>query len=175
MPARVSAWSIYQIFDTLDGDKLFGGVISDKHWERFCQIFGWQDWLRDERLSSNNGRIEDRDWFLPALEHRLRQFTQAEIAAKCDEANIPFAPIAHPEDLFEDPHLIRTGALLSVRMPNGTNAKLPKFPIEYEGAAVSKRMDPPEIGAHTRSLLQELGYSDRRMEDLLSQNIVPIS
>ena len=175
MPARISAWSIYRIFDTRDEDKIFVGVISDKHWERFCQIFGWQDWSQDERLSTNNGRIGERDWFLPALEHRLRQFSKAEIAAKCDEANIPFAPIAHPEDLFEDPQLNQGGALLSVTMPNGKKVKLPKFPIEYEGAEVSNRLDPPEIGAHTSSLLQELGYSERQIETLHSQNIIRLS
>lgn len=175
MPARISAWSIYRIFDTRDEDKIFVGVISDKHWERFCQIFGWQDWSQDERLSTNNGRIGERDWFLPALEHRLRQFSKAGIAAKCDEANIPFAPIAHPEDLFEDPQLNQGGALLSVTMPNGKKVKLPKFPIEYEGAEVSNRLDPPEIGAHTSSLLQELGYSERQIETLHSQNIIRLS
>ena len=175
MPARISAWSIYRIFDTRDEDKIFVGVISDKHWERFCQIFGWQDWSQDERLSTNNGRIGERDWFLPALEHRLRQFSKAEIAAKCDEANIPFAPIAHPEDLFEDPQLNQGGALISVTMPNGKKVKLPKFPIEYEGAEVSNRLDPPEIGAHTSSLLQELGYSERQIETLHSQNIIRLS
>ena len=143
MPARISAWSIYRIFDTRDEDKIF--------------------------------RIGERDWFLPALEHRLRQFSKAEIAAKCDEANIPFAPIAHPEDLFEDPQLNQGGALLSVTMPNGKKVKLPKFPIEYEGAEVSNRLDPPEIGAHTSSLLQELGYSERQIETLHSQNIIRLS
>ena len=172
MPARVSAWSIYKIFDTRDEDKIFVGVISDKHWERFCQVFGWQNWLQDERLSTNNGRISERDWFLPEVQYRLKQFTKAEIAAKCEKANIPFSPIARPEDLFEDPQLNQGGGLLSVRMPNGKNVKLPKVPIEYEGAVVSNRMNPPDIGSHTGPLLHELGYSESQIETLLGQNII---
>ena len=172
MPARVSAWSIYKIFDTSDGDKIFVGVISDKHWERCCQAFGWQDWLGDERLATNNGRISEREWFLPEVETRLKQFTKSEIAARCDEANIPFAPIARPEDLFDDPQLNESGALMWVRMPNGKDAKLPKIPIAYEGATVTKRMDPPAIGAHTEPLLHELGYSRSQIETLFRQNII---
>ena len=36
MPARVSAWSVYKIFNTKDKDQIFIGIISEKHWERFC-------------------------------------------------------------------------------------------------------------------------------------------
>ena len=39
MPARVSAWSIYRTFDASDGEKVFIGIISEKHWMRFCTVF----------------------------------------------------------------------------------------------------------------------------------------
>lgn len=172
MPARVSAWSIYRIFETKDNDKIFIGIISEKHWERFCQIFGWEDWLQDERLSTNNGRIDQRDWFLPELEERLRKFTKAEISQKCDTAAIPFAPIARPEDLFEDQQLNEGNALLSVKMPNDKSIKLPKFPLEYGDTTVTKRMDPPAIGEHSMALLSEIGISQEQIEQLTKDNII---
>src|SRR5690606_35750601 len=33
MPVRVSAWAIYQVFDTGDGEQVFVGVVSDKQWK----------------------------------------------------------------------------------------------------------------------------------------------
>jgi crotonobetainyl-CoA:carnitine CoA-transferase CaiB-like acyl-CoA transferase len=62
MPDRVSAWSIYQLFDTSDGQQVFVGIISEKHWALFCNAFGRQDWLDDPRLKTNNDRIAERDW-----------------------------------------------------------------------------------------------------------------
>ncbi len=172
MPARISAWSIYRIFDTKDEDKIFIGIISEKHWERFCTVFGWQEWLGDERLASNNGRIQEREWFLPLLEERIKQFTKAEIVEKCDEAHIPFAPISRPEDLFEDQQLNEGQSLLNVSMPNGKNIKLPKFPIEYGDTEVQKRMDPPEIGEHTKDILQELGVNNERIAEFRNKGII---
>src|SRR2546430_13240662 len=32
MPARISAWAIYDVFDTKDEDKVFVGVVSDTQW-----------------------------------------------------------------------------------------------------------------------------------------------
>lgn len=172
MPARISAWSIYRIFNTKDGDKIFIGIISEKHWERFCKTFGWEDWLEDERLSTNGDRIDERDWFMPELEHRLIQFTKAEIVAHCEAASIPFSPISRPEDLFDDPQLNEGDGLLEVDMPNGKTVKLPKFPLEYGEAVIEKRMNPPEIGEHTRELLQELGYEQEQIESLVAAQTI---
>ncbi len=172
MPARVSAWSIYKVFDTKDADKIFIGIISEKHWERFCQFFEWEDWLEDERLSTNNGRIDERAWFIPELDKRVAQFTKSEISQKCDAANIPFAPIARPEDLFDDPQLNQGNQLLETIMPNGQMTKLPKFPIQYGDTEVKLHSQPPEIGEHTTELLAALGYTKEEIKTLKNQSII---
>ncbi len=172
MPARVSAWAVYRIFDTKDADKIFVGIISEKHWIRFCKTFGWADWLADERLATNNDRISERDWFLPELEQRMAKFTKAEITEKCETASIPFAPIATPEDLFEDEQLNKGNALLEVKMPNDKIVKLPKFPIEYGNSEITKRMDPPKIGEHTAELLAEIGMNAEKINQLKTNSVI---
>lgn len=175
MPARVSAWSIYRIFESCDGEPVFIGVISEKHWERLCHAFGWQDFLSDPRLQNNNGRIDQRDWFLPELENRLRMYSKTEIIARCEAAEIPFAPIAKPEDLFDDPHLNRGQHLLHTTLPNGTTTKLPAFPLEYGEASPGLRLNPPQIGEHTRELLRECGLSLDEITTVLHKGIIASS
>lgn len=172
MPERVSAWSIYKVFDTKDGDKIFIGIISEKHWIRFCEIFGWSDWLNDDRLSTNNGRIDEREWFIPALDKRVEEFSKKEIIEKCDSASIPFAPISRPEDLKNDPQLNEGNQLVEIDMPNGEVAKLPKFPLQYGNAKVERYMQPPSIGEHTKVLLQELGFSQNKIDELKNNSII---
>jgi crotonobetainyl-CoA:carnitine CoA-transferase CaiB-like acyl-CoA transferase len=172
MPARVSAWSIYRIFNTKDSDQIFVGIISEKHWERFCDVFERTDWKNDERLQTNNARIEQRDWFLPAVENMMLTFTKADIAARCEKAGIPFAPIAKPEDLFVDKQLIEGGALLQTTLPDGTETQLPKTPLVYGDADISLRMNPPSIGEHTEEILRSLGYDDAAILALITNNII---
>jgi len=172
MPERVSAWSIYKVFDTKDEDKIFIGIISEKHWMRFCEAFNWTDWLEDERLATNNGRIDEREWFIPALNNRVAKFPKKEIVEKCDVANIPFAPISRPEDLSNDPQLNDGNQLLEIDMPNGKIAKLPKFPLQYGDVKVERRMQPPKIGEHTSVLLGELGFSKEKIDELKNDSII---
>ncbi len=175
MPARVSAWSIYQVFETQDEDRVFIGIISEKHWQRFCEIFAWNDWLTDQRLAENNGRIDEREWFIPELCQRIKAFTKAEIIHKCETAHIPFAPIARPEDLSHDPQLLANEFLLDTPMPNGTTAGLPQFPLEYGDADIDQRLPPPAIGEHTRELLEYLNYSPTEIEALEGEGVISFS
>ncbi len=172
MPARVSAWSIYRIFITKDAQQVFIGIISEKHWDRFCTIFNRTDWLHDERLKTNNDRIAQRDWLLPEVENMMQTFTKKDIITKCEQADIPFAPVATPEDLFDDPQLTIGGSLLATTLPNGTVAHLPTFPLEYGGEKSGLRLHPPAIGEHTVAILSSIGISHDVIESLKEQNII---
>ncbi len=174
MPARVSAWSIYQIFNTKDSSQVFVGIISEKHWQRFCSVFDRNDWLENPKLATNNDRIDARTWFLPEVESTLLGFTKEEIIKKCEEADIPFAPIARPEDLMNDPHLLAGNRLLETTLPDGTIANLPTFPLEYGDAEVVIRNNPPQIGENTIEILKELGFDEIEIENLSEEKIIYI-
>jgi crotonobetainyl-CoA:carnitine CoA-transferase CaiB-like acyl-CoA transferase len=172
MPARVSAWSVYRTFETSDGDAVFIGLISDKHWERFCKAFEREDWLHDTRLATNNDRIAEREWLLPAVETMMRARTKAEIISLCERADITFAPIARPEDLFDDVQLNQSGSLLATTLPDGTKTKLPRIPLEISGAEFPLRNNPPHIGEHTREILRKLGMEDAEIQALEEQQFI---
>lgn len=172
MPARVSAWSIYRTFQGSDGLPVFVGIISEKHWERFCAAFGREDWLADERLKTNNDRIAQRDWFLPEVEKLLAHFSKQELIERCEQAEIPVAPIANVEDLFDDPQLNAGGSLLETTLPDGTVTKLPKLPLELSEADFSLRNDPPTVGRDTVEILTDLGYSADEIDRLKQEKVI---
>ena len=176
MPARVSAWSVYKLFDTKDGDQVFIGIISEKHWQKFCEAFDRRDWLEDDRLETNNKRIQERDWFLPEVEKMIKQFTKEEVIKICDQAGICFAPIACPEDLFDDPQLNQGNyGLIETVFPNGEKSKMPRLPLQFGSYDLKKRNDPPAaIGANTREMLESLGYDEDKIRQLAEKKIVAI-
>jgi crotonobetainyl-CoA:carnitine CoA-transferase CaiB-like acyl-CoA transferase len=98
--------------------------------------------------------------------------TKQELMDKCESMGLPFAPIAKPEDLFDDPHLNASGGLTPVTLPNGTKTKVPNLPIEMDGARFGTRLDLPRVGEHTRELLGQLGYDAMAVARLAAEKVV---
>jgi len=176
MPARVSAWSVYRLFETEDEDQVFIGLISEKHWEQFCRAFDRMDLFEDKRLKTNNDRIRERDWFLPEVENIVKKYTKAEVIDICDKAGICFAPIARPEDLFEDPQLNQGDyGLLETTFPGGVKTKMPRLPVQIGDFDFCKRSDPPaKIGADTRDILQKLGFEKNAINEMAEKGIIAV-
>ncbi|MDX1688918.1 MAG: CaiB/BaiF CoA-transferase family protein [Candidatus Promineifilaceae bacterium] len=172
MPARVSPWAVYRLFETQDEQKIFVGITSDKHWRAFCEAFARPDLLADESLATNNQRVAARERLHGELEEFFATMTLQEIVRRCEEAGIPFSPIARPEDLFDDPQLNEGDSLVSVSLPDGREARLPQLPLAMNGSRPDLRRNPPEVGQHTRGLLAGLGYSEEEIESLRQADVI---
>lgn len=175
MPARVSAWAVYDVFDVRNDEKVFVGVVSDSQWSAFCEAFGLTDWANDASLSANNDRVARREEIIPELRKLFAGFTQSELMAKLESTGLPFAPIQRPEDLSSDPHLVESGGLLDMTIPDGGEISLPAMPIAIDGARPGLTINPPEIGEHSVDVLKALGLSDRAIDDLLERGLVDSS
>jgi crotonobetainyl-CoA:carnitine CoA-transferase CaiB-like acyl-CoA transferase len=176
MPERVSAWAVYDVFTVAGGEQIFLAAVSDAQFKTFCDVLGFQDLLADPSLATNNQRVDARPRMMPVLRERLATRSAAELAAIFERAGLPFAPIRRPEDLFDDPHLLATGALADVELPDGERAgqtvKATLLPITLAGERLGVRMQPPRLGSHTQELLSRVGYSPAEIEALRSGGVV---
>ena len=170
MPARVSAWAIYDVFQTTD-DPVFIGVVTDALWQKFCRLFELDDLWADETLRENNARVEARERILPPIRAMIGSMSAAEVIAKLDGSGLPFAPIGRPEDMFDDPHL-NAGGLEDVTLDNGTQVRLPTIPLEMGGARIGSPQHLPEPGRDARAVLEGLGYSEQQADALIAAGAV---
>lgn len=163
MPVRVSAWAIYDVFETAAPDEqLFVGVVSDGQWSAFCNAFELEDLANDSSYARNNQRVLARDELLPRVRALFKMIPRAVLIEKLENIGLPFAPIVRPDELVDDPHLVESGGLLEVQLPDGTTTRLPGLPLEFDGARVGVRRDVPAIDEDRREILTALKRSDSR-------------
>jgi len=163
MPARISAWAIYDVFEASDGKKIFLGVVSDTQWQIFCQSLGFDEFAKDDRLRTNNDRVRERDRILPVVRAKLTSYSLGALVDIFDSAGLPYAPVLAPHELLDDPHLLQTGGFAEVHLRDGpaagNTAQLALLPILLDGERPGIRLDPPQIGEHSSEILLDLDYS----------------
>jgi crotonobetainyl-CoA:carnitine CoA-transferase CaiB-like acyl-CoA transferase len=171
MPSRISAWAVYDVFSVKNGEQIFLAVVSDTQWALFCDALGLDDLKADERIATNNQRVQAREWLLPRLRKHMEGFSAAQISQIFERIGLPYAPITKPQDLFDDPHLLATGGLADVTLPpdasgagEPVNTRTALLPLTLAGERLRLRSAPPALGQNTQALLEELGYTadDRR-------------
>ncbi len=159
MPNRISAWAVYDVFTVKDGEQIFLSAVSDKQWLVMCDAFGWSDLKADPLYGSNNDRVRERPRLLAQLRERFATYSAQELSATFEQNGLPYAPIKKPHELVDDPHLLATGGLTPITLPNGEQTNTVLFPFTLDGQRMGVRMNPPKLGEHSVELLQSLGYS----------------
>ena len=175
MPAREGAWAIYDPFTTADSEQIFVGVTSNAQWQRFCEHFGREDLLHDPSYKTNEDRVRERPVLLPIVAAIVAQHTRRDLAELFDRLDIPFAPVAKPGDLFEDPQLNAGGRMLDIDFSSGVHAKIPRLPIEMGNHDLGLIHQPPAIGEHTAEIIGELGLADAEIDELAARGIVGVA
>ena len=176
MPDRISAWAVYDVFTVKDGEQIFLAAVSDAQWATFCTALGFADLLLEARFATNNQRVQARAALLPVLRERLALRSAAELSALFEKVGLPFAPIRRPEELYDDEHLLATGGLADILLPDGERAgqtaKTTLFPFTMDGQRLGVRLQPPRKGEHTAVVLAGLGYSPDEIAALQRQAAV---
>jgi len=172
MPVKRGGWGVYQTFKTADDDQVFVGVTSNNHWKRFCEVFGLAELYADQRLGTNEARVAARPWMTPKIAEALARHSKAEILRLCEAANIPFAPVAKVEDLFDDPHLLASGGLLDTVLPGDIHTRLPRLPVEIGSHRLGVRRHAPRIGEHSAEVLADIGIGEAAIAELERQGII---
>jgi crotonobetainyl-CoA:carnitine CoA-transferase CaiB-like acyl-CoA transferase len=173
MPEREHAWPIYDIFETRGGERIFIGVVTEGHWQSFCREFGLTEFLDDPSLCTTTARIMARGKIIPRAAEEIKRWDAAELSAKLDGLNICFSPINRPEDLFDDPHVLRVGGLVNNFNVDGTPFRVPALPIQWNGANIGEGLKVAPLGADTAAIRAELQGQGLESQELEKPPIAP--
>jgi crotonobetainyl-CoA:carnitine CoA-transferase CaiB-like acyl-CoA transferase len=175
MPARISAWGVYDVFATGDRLQIFIGVVTDTQWRAFCSTFGQAELAADPELATNPKRVAARARLIPQLRELFERYTRDQLVTMCEEAQLPYAPIRRPDELYDDPQLNVAGAMVEVGLPDGRTVRVPALPLQFGDQRLQLRRDVPSAGAHSREIARELGLDEAYVETLIGDGVLGVT
>ena len=145
-----------------------GGAI----YERFCELMQRPDWLTDTRFKSPGLRLKNRDEMNAEIEAITVTKSSEEWIKSFNKAGVPAGFIYTIDQVFEDPQVKHLGMAAPIEHPELGSIDLVAQPITLSDHPFEIRSATPQLGEHTDSVLEELGFTDQEIADLHNQSVV---
>ncbi len=129
-------------------------VYNDKQWSAFVEAVR-PAWASDA-FATLEQRARQIDTVYALLANTFKERTTQEWLALFRKLDIPAAPLRTPDELFDNPHLNAVGLFQTVDTPHGP-VRFPGVPTWFSRTPGRVAGPAPELGAHTREVLEELG------------------
>jgi crotonobetainyl-CoA:carnitine CoA-transferase CaiB-like acyl-CoA transferase len=139
----------------------------DNEFPRLCRMLGQPELASSELFATNEQRGENAAALYAILQGQFETRDLAEWRAEFKRNDIKFAPLPKLDDVVNDPQLRDAGALVGFEECGYGELETVNSPIFVSGSEKRRPSAAPEVGQHTREILQELGYDQREVEAIM--------
>jgi itaconate CoA-transferase len=164
----------YGPFHAGDGKTVFLSIQNEREFARFCtEVLGDAALAKDPRFSSSPARMHNREAMHAQIERVFGKLTAAQVEQRLEAAGIANARLNTMQEFWEHPQLAARDRWREVGTSAGAvRAAKPPFNLsDFE-----PRMDDiPALGAHSRGILAELGYSGADIDRLAAGGTISSS
>jgi crotonobetainyl-CoA:carnitine CoA-transferase CaiB-like acyl-CoA transferase len=115
---------------------------------------------------TNDLRVQHRAAINALINERVARAPKAYWIEQLNMAGVPCGVVMNLAEVFADPQVISQEMVLTIPHPGHGTVKMTGFPLKFREAPCSIRYPAPQLGAHTASVLQAIGYSDAEMTEL---------
>ncbi len=128
-------------------------VGNDSLWEKFCQLIGKPELVKDPRFVDNDSRNRNWDSLKPILEDVLRKETKENWIERLQAAGVPCGPINTIADVVKDPQVLHREMIVEIEHPVAGKLKMPGCPIKLSETPASVEKPSPTLGQHQEEIL----------------------
>jgi itaconate CoA-transferase len=161
----------YGPFKAGDGGTVFLSIQNEREFERFCDVVLLNSKLKtDSRFSSGPARAQNRDAMHAEIEGVFAKLSSFQVIERLETAEIANAKLNSMQEFWDHPQLEARDRWREVGTPAGPiDAMKPPFNLD----GFEPRMDAvPALGAHSRAILAELGFTSFEIEKMKNENII---
>ena len=149
-------------------------IYNDKHWRAFFHAIGDPEWSQDPMFASMRSRTQNIGAVLAKVAEVMQERTSEEWMEVLRAAQIPAMAIASLTELLDDPHLVQTGFWEQRDTDEGT-LRFPGIPTNFSGTPGAIGDPGPALGADSRSVLAEAGFSEAHIAAMIDSGAVRLA
>ena len=158
----------YQAFQTSNG-WINVGAANQSNWLRFLGVISAPELNDDPRFGTNHDRIQNLQPLVEILNEHLSKDTTENWLAKMEAAHLPAGPVNDILQMHDDPQTRARDMIVELDHPKAGKVDTIGHPVKFSQTPSKVSRAAPLLGQHTREVLTDMGYSDTKIEALLSK------
>jgi crotonobetainyl-CoA:carnitine CoA-transferase CaiB-like acyl-CoA transferase len=158
----------YGLFSARDGEIAIAPS-NDGVYHKFLQVLGLEALAEHADFRTNDLRVQHRAAINALITERIVQAPKAYWIETLNTAGVPCGVVMNLAEAFADPQVLSQEMVLTIEHPGHGSVKMTGFPMKFSAAPCTVHYPAPELGAHTDSVLRDLGYSDTDIVALRSE------
>lgn len=163
----------YQSYPTADG-YLNVACGNQKLWEELCEEIGRGELADDPRFESNADRVGNMDELEEELSTTFTERTTDEwVEQLAEDAGLPVGPVFDVDEALSNEQVEARGVVGTLEHPAIGEIPSIEHPLNFANVDSGFEEAPPLLGEDTDAVLDELGYSRERIEELRTSGAVP--
>ncbi len=155
------------IYETSDGH-ISVSVMRDKDWEGLARATENLHWLDDDRFKTPELREINKNQRLELTQTALHTRPSVEWLTRLETEDVPCAPVLTRKNMIQHPQLAANGSLMEYNHPRAGTLRQARPAARFSEMPVACLNGAPTVGEHTREILQEAGYRDSEICQLVS-------
>ena len=143
----------------------------DKEFPNLCRALGHEELATNSLFVTTKARAENAAALFAILQSQFEARELAEWRVLFKQADIKWAPLPKLEEVVNDPQMRAAGAFVDLEYPG--YGKLTTINSPIFTTAGDKRLPTaaPQLGAHTKDVLRDLGYDEATIAALVRDGV----
>jgi alpha-methylacyl-CoA racemase len=161
------SFPFYGVYECADGKCVSLGALEQKFWAGFCEMANKPEWLPLQfPVGVEIRRVREEVAALFKTKTRDEWLKLAELYDIC------LSSIHEMKELERDPQLQAREMIIEIEHETGFKVKEIGIPIKFSDSKPDKPEPAPAVGQDSVEILEEMGYSHEKIEELLAKGIV---
>lgn len=157
-----------------DGEWVYLAGYAERMTNMLCEKVGRQDILENPKYATALERWANRSDYFKEFEDIFLTKTSEEWLEFSEENDFPLTKMTHFADISTDEQAWANNFLEHVQFANGNTDVMPSSPIEMNSVSELKTVPASGIGADTKEVLLELGYTESEISAMLQSGAIRI-
>ncbi|MCM3766126.1 CoA transferase [Neobacillus niacini] len=162
-------------FQTKDGYVFMSYMnVPEKKWIELAELIGKSEWGQiDSPFFREEGRFKNKEILDTAITEWTMEHTKEEAFQLLQQAGIASSPVNNLMEVINNPQIQHREMIQTIKIEE-TDVPVPGVAIKIQGNPVREFTHPPALGEHSEEILGQLGFTDKEIEDFITNNIIRV-